>query len=443
MHAPRRRRTLAAGLAALAALSLAGKVSAEAATAPVVLAEVRGTGADGVVPGAYIVVLKSPASGVRTASASASLPVDGAAVGLAAGRARARGSKVERQFTGALPGFSARMDARAARRRPPRPGRRVRRGRPPGDGRRHPERRHLGSRPHRPARPAAQRLVRLRRHRLRRDGVRRRHRHPRHPHAVRRPRDRGFTAINDGRGTSDCHGHGTHVAGTIGSATYGVAKGVKLVPVRVLDCSGSGMTSGVIAGVDWITAHHSGPSVANLSLGGSPSDALDAAIGRSIASGVTFAVAAGNENTSACASSPARVPAAITVGATTSDDSRATYSNYGACLDLFAPGSGITSTWYTSNTAAAVLSGTSMATPHVAGVAALYLQGHRAATPATVRNALVNGASGGVVTGAGTGSPTRLLYSRLTDPATPTPSVTPTPTATPTPTPHAVRRRPR
>ena len=140
----------------------------------------------------------------------------------------------------------------------------------------------------------------------------------------------GYTAVSDGRGTTDCAGHGTHVAGTIGGTTYGVAKGVKLVAVRVLDCSGSGTTSGVIAGVDWVTANHASPAVANMSLGGGASTALDTAVKNSIASGVTYAIAAGNSNANACNYSPARVPAAITVGATTSSDARASYSNYGS-----------------------------------------------------------------------------------------------------------------
>ena len=223
----------------------------------------------------------------------------------------------------------------------------------------------------------------------------------------------GYTAISDGRGTSDCNGHGTHVAGTVGGSTYGVAKQVTLRPVRVLDCSGSGSTSGVIAGVDWVTSHHSAgaPAVANMSLGGGVSSALDTAVSNSIADGVTYAVAAGNENTNACNGSPSRVAAAITVGSTTSTDARSSFSNYGSCLDLFAPGSSITSAWYTSTTATNTISGTSMATPHVAGVAALYLQGSPSASPSTVTSAIVGGSTTGKVTGAGSGSPNRLLHS--------------------------------
>ncbi|MEM0962406.1 MAG: S8 family peptidase [Bacteroidota bacterium] len=199
----------------------------------------------------------------------------------------------------------------------------------------------------------------------------------------------GFDAF--GGNGQDCNGHGTHVAGTVGGSTYGVAKGVRLVGVRVLDCNGSGSTSGVIAGVDWVTQVASGPSVANMSLGGGASSALDTAVRNSIASGVTYAVAAGNENRNACNGSPARVSDALTVGATSSSDARASFSNYGSCVDLFAPGVSIRSAWYTSNTATTAISGTSMASPHVAGAAALVLAGSPGASPATV-NAAVLGA---------------------------------------------------
>jgi subtilisin family serine protease len=231
----------------------------------------------------------------------------------------------------------------------------------------------------------------------------------------------GYTSILDGNGTNDCNGHGTHVAGTVGGATYGIAKQVTLVPVRVLNCSGSGTISGVIAGVDWVTANRAGPSVANMSLGGGASTSLDNAVNNSIASGVTYAVAAGNSNANACNYSPARVAAALTVGATTSSDSRASYSNYGTCLDLFAPGSSITSAWHTSNTATNTISGTSMATPHVAGVAALYLETAPGAAPATVASAITSNATPNVVANPGSGSPNLLLFSWLAGTGDPPP----------------------
>jgi aqualysin 1 len=220
----------------------------------------------------------------------------------------------------------------------------------------------------------------------------------------------GTDTVGDGQNGNDCNGHGTHVSGTVGGSTYGVAKGVSLVAVRVLNCSGSGSTSGVIAGIDWVTSHHTAKAVANMSLGGSPSTALDNAVRNSIANGVVYAIAAGNSNRNACNFSPARTAEAITVGATTSTDARASYSNKGSCLDLFAPGSSITSAWNTSNTATNTISGTSMATPHVAGVAALYLGGHNA-TPQQVRDAIVGAATPNVVGNAGKGSPNLLLYS--------------------------------
>ncbi len=221
----------------------------------------------------------------------------------------------------------------------------------------------------------------------------------------------GYTAISDGRGTTDCNGHGTHVAGTVGGATYGVAKGVQLFPVRVLDCNGSGTNSGVIAGVDWVTANHVKPAVANMSLGGGASSALDTAVNNSINAGVFYAVAAGNDNRDACNYSPARVAAAMTVGSTTSSDARSSFSNYGTCVNIFAPGSSITSAWYTSNTATNTISGTSMASPHVAGVGALYLANNTSASPSAVFNAIINNATTGVLSSIGTGSPNRLVYS--------------------------------
>jgi subtilisin family serine protease len=229
----------------------------------------------------------------------------------------------------------------------------------------------------------------------------------------------GYDAV-DGGSADDCNGHGTHVAGTVGGSTYGVAKSVSLIGVRVLNCAGSGTTSGVIAGVDWVTGNHAAgqPAVANMSLGGGASSALDTAVNNSINDGVSYAVAAGNGDLlgfpqNACNYSPARVAAAMTISATDSSDRKATWANYGTCVDWFAPGVSITSAWYTSNTATNTISGTSMATPHTAGVAALYLQGSPSASPATVRNALYNLTTKNVVVSPGTGSPNALLFTNL------------------------------
>jgi subtilisin family serine protease len=221
----------------------------------------------------------------------------------------------------------------------------------------------------------------------------------------------GTDVVGDGMAGIDCNGHGTHVSGTVGGTAYGVAKQVSLVAVRVLGCNGSGSTSGVIAGLDWLGKNRVLPAVANMSLGGGASTSLDTAVKNTIATGVTMAVAAGNSNADACRYSPARVPAALTVGATTSMDARAAYSNYGSCLDLFAPGSAITSDWLASGTN--TISGTSMATPHVTGSAALYLQGHPSASPSAVSSAIVSQTTSGKVTSAGAKSPNKLLYSLL------------------------------
>jgi len=183
----------------------------------------------------------------------------------------------------------------------------------------------------------------------------------------------GFSAIGASSNTTDCNGHGTHVAGTIGGTTYGVAQNVSLVPVKVLDCNGSGSTIGVIAGLEWVTKQTARPAVANMSLGGRASTALDSAVSALVASGVTVVVAAGNSRADACKSSPARVPSAITVAASDQNDVFASFSNYGSCVDIIAPGVNITSAWWTGTTATATISGTSMASPHVAGVVARLL----------------------------------------------------------------------
>jgi subtilisin family serine protease len=225
----------------------------------------------------------------------------------------------------------------------------------------------------------------------------------------------GFTAINDGRGTDDCNGHGTHVAGTVGGTVYGVAKGVTLIAVRVLDCNGSGTIAGVIAGLDWVTANHVKPAVANMSLGGGASTTLDDAVRNSIAAGVSYAVAAGNgdflgRQQNACNYSPARVAEAITTGASNSTDAKASWSNYGNCVDIFAPGVNIASAWHSSNTATNTISGTSMAAPHVAGVAALYLAVNTGASPAAVKTAIHDNSTKNKITNSSTTN-NHLLYS--------------------------------
>jgi len=238
----------------------------------------------------------------------------------------------------------------------------------------------------------------------------------------------GYTAINDGVGTSDCHGHGTHVAGTTGGRTYGVAKNVTFVPVRVLSCAGSGSVSGIVAALDWMIAHHqaSTPAVANMSLGGGYSLSLNTAVDRAISDGISFSIAAGNRNADACSYSPASTARAVTVGASTSTDARASFSNWGACLDIFAPGQAITSATSTSDTSLGTWSGTSMAAPHVAGAMALYLETNRAASPATVASVLLNAATSNVIMNSGTGSPNRLLFMASFVPAPPTAPSAPT-----------------
>ncbi|MEN8360343.1 S8 family peptidase [Acinetobacter baumannii] len=219
----------------------------------------------------------------------------------------------------------------------------------------------------------------------------------------------GYTAISDGNGTTDCNGHGTHVAGTVGGTTYGVAKSVNLVPIRILGCDGSGASSNVIAGLDWILKNGKKPAVVNMSLGGATSSSLDSAVENLYNNGYVMVVAAGNSNTDACTSSPARVSKAITVAATDNTDTRASYSNYGSCVDIFATGSQINSSWIGSNTATKILNGTSMATPHVAGVVAEMLQSTPTASPQTISTNLLNQASSNVVKNP-SGSPNRLLY---------------------------------
>jgi serine protease len=222
---------------------------------------------------------------------------------------------------------------------------------------------------------------------------------------------RAYTAVSDGYGTGDCDGHGTHVAGIVGGKKYGVAKEVRLHAVRVLGCAGTGSLSGIIAGVDWVTNNRVLPAVANMSLGTSSSAALNTAVQNSIRSGVVYTIAAGNSGTDACSVSPANTAEALTVGATWNGDGLPGYSNHGSCLDILAPGSAIRSDAIIDDTSSVIKGGTSMAAPHVAGVAALYLAANRSATPAQVARAVVTGATPNVLSGLPAGTPNLLLFS--------------------------------
>jgi subtilisin family serine protease len=253
-----------------------------------------------------------------------------------------------------------------------------------------------------------------------------------------------FTAISDGRGAADCNGHGTHVSGTVGGVTYGVAKAVTLFAVRVLDCAGNGTTSGLIAGIDWVTQNRRLPAVANLSLATAKSATVNAAVQGSIDAGVVYAVAAGNNGGDACDYSPSSVSTVLTVGASGNNDAVQGFSNVGPCVDLFAPGQAIRSAYFVSDTSSVINAGTSMASPHVAGVAALYLSANPAATPAQVVSAITSTATSGVLTAVPAGTANRLLFADPTgastsppppppaDTTTTPPPVTPPPDAPPT-----------
>ncbi|MCX4584831.1 S8 family peptidase [Streptomyces sp. NBC_01481] len=219
----------------------------------------------------------------------------------------------------------------------------------------------------------------------------------------------GFDAVDNDDSADDGNGHGTHVAGTIAGTAHGVAKKAKVVAVRVLDDNGSGTTEQVVAGIDWVTKNHQGPSVANMSLGGGVDEALDEAVRKAIASGVTFAVAAGNESSDASQGSPARVKEAITVASSTKEDAQSEFSNFGEIVDIYAPGSDITSAWNDSDEGTKTISGTSMATPHVVGAAAVYLGAHQDATPEQVAKALTDGATADKITNPSAGTPNKLL----------------------------------
>ncbi len=389
--------------AAITAVTAA--VGSPAAAAPAT-GEIRLAGGASAVPGSYIVVLKNSAVGVEAGTRRASAAVAGRADGLA----RSYGATVRRTYAAALVGFEAAMTERAAKRLAANP------------AVAYVEQNHVVSLAATQPNPPSWGLDRIDQRNL---PLNRSYTYPTTGAGVRAyiidtgvrlshgdfggRATSGYDAV-DGGSADDCNGHGTHVAGTVGGTAHGVAKGVSIVAVRVLNCQGSGTNAGVIAGINWVTQNAVKPAVANMSLGGSASTAVDNAVNSSITSGVTYSLAAGNSNANACNSSPARVPAGITVGATTSTDARASYSNYGRCLDIFAPGSSITSAWSTGNTATRSISGTSMAAPHVAGAAALVLAANPGFTPAQVRDTLVNSATPGVVTSPGSNSPNRLLF---------------------------------
>jgi subtilisin family serine protease len=219
----------------------------------------------------------------------------------------------------------------------------------------------------------------------------------------------GFDAVDNDESADDGNGHGTHVAGTIAGAAHGVAKKAKIVAVRVLDDNGSGTTEQVVAGIDWVTKNHQGPSVANMSLGGGADEAIDEAVRKAVAAGITFGVAAGNESSDAGQVSPARVKEAITVASSTKEDGQSEFSNFGEVVDIYAPGSDITSTWNDGDEGTKTISGTSMATPHVVGAAAVYLAGHKDATPDQVAKALTDGATPDKITNPSTGTANKLL----------------------------------
>ena len=242
----------------------------------------------------------------------------------------------------------------------------------------------------------------------------------------------GFSTIDDGHGFNDCHGHGTHVAGILAGATSGIARAVTIHPVRVFDCVGGGGTiSSLVAGLDWVAANGERPGVVNMSLvTDTLSPALNEASEQLVSLGFVVAVASGNWSSNACDYSPASAPSVLTVGSTNRLDEQSPWSNFGTCVDIHAPGSAIRSAWFTSDTTYSVIGGTSMASPHVAGAAALYLQGHPSATPAEVASAIIGAASKDVLTELGAGSPNRMLMVTSlssTPPSTPLPPVENTP----------------
>ncbi|RKN49167.1 S8 family peptidase [Micromonospora endolithica] len=396
-----RRRFIRALAVAATAVAVSAAVTTPARAAPT--GEIRGAGAPNAISGSYLVVLKSGTVGAAGSSTARTAVPDRAAL-----LANRYGGSVGDVYSAALTGFSATMTAGQARRLAADPAvayveqdqvltASATQSNPPWGLDRIDQRNLPLSRSF--TYPNTASNVRAY---IIDTGIRT-------THSQFGGRATWGTNTVDSNNT-DCNGHGTHVAGTVGGSTYGVAKQVRLIAVKVLNCSGSGTTTGVINGVNWVTANAVKPAVANMSLGGGASTALDNAVANSVSSGVTYALAAGNSTANACNSSPARTASALTVGSTTSTDARSSFSNYGSCVDIFAPGSSILSAYRTSDTATATLSGTSMAAPHVAGAAALVLSANPSWSPSQVGNYLITNATTGKVTNPGSGSPNRLLF---------------------------------
>lgn len=397
-----RRRALRALAVTAAAAALAAAASTPALAAPT--GDVRYASAPDAISGSYLVVLKSD-----TVGAANSLAARTAVPDRAAGLAKRYGGSVGTVWTSALTGYSAKLSPAQARRLAADP------------AVAYVEQDRVVSAQATQTNPPSWGLDRIDQRNLPLNSS---YTYPNTASNVRAYIiDTGIRTTHTdfgGRATwgtntvdtnnTDCNGHGTHVAGTVGGTRYGVAKGVRLIAVKVLNCSGSGSTTGVVSGINWVTSNAVKPAVANMSLGGGVSSSIDNAVTNSVNSGVTYAVAAGNSSANACNYSPARAAAAITVGSTTSSDARSSFSNYGSCVDIFAPGSSIVSAYRTSDTASTTLSGTSMASPHVAGAAALVLGANPSYSPAQVASYLTTNATTGKVTNPGSGSPNRLLF---------------------------------
>ncbi|MCT2592648.1 S8 family peptidase [Streptomyces sp. N2-109] len=405
-------RIVLATAAALALLSgtAAGASALEPGTG---LGEIRGAGEPGAISGEYIVVMKQTGKDAPGASRLKSAPSVRSLAGDLLKKSGASGAEVERTYATALKGFSVTADETAARRLAADPAvayvepNRIEQGdatqADPTWGIDRVDQRDLPLSDSYTYDTDASNVTAY----VVDSGVR-----LSHSEFGGRVKS-GHDFVDDDATAQDCHGHGTHVAGTVAGRTYGVAKSVKLVAVRVLNCENRGTTADVLAGYDWVAKNHVKPAVANISIGGSATDAKDAAVTAMVRAGVTVAVSAGNNDVDACEQSPARAPAVLTVAATTSTDARWVSSNHGTCVDLFAPGYRVVSAGLSSDTANAVFSGTSMAAPHVTGAAALRLAEHPTETPAQVSSALLDASTEGRVRAAGTGSPNKLLYSRF------------------------------